>query len=185
MRSPDRELEWTALMTAAAEGDAGAYARLLGILAPVIRASALRACRRYGAATSDIEDVVQETLLAIHLKRHTWRRGDPLGPWVRAIAKYKLVDTLRKRTRRNEIDINDFADDLPAEQAESPETSGDVERLLLLLPVRDQTIIKLVSIEGHSNRDAGEKLGMNETAVRVALHRSLKRLAELLRKEAK
>ncbi len=185
MRSPDRELEWTALMTAAADGDAGAYARLLTVLAPTIRSGALRACRRYGASTSEVEDVVQEALLAIHLKRHTWRNGDPVGPWVRAIAKYKLIDSLRRRTRRKEIDIEDFADTLPAENVDDSNAAGDVERLLVLLPARDQTILRLVSIEGHSNREAGEKLGMNETAVRVALHRSLKRLAGLLRKEAK
>ncbi len=185
MRSPDPELEWTAWMTAAADGDAGAYAQLLTVLTPAIRATALQTCRRYGASTSDIEDVVQEALLAIHLKRHTWRNGDPVGPWVRAIAKYKLIDALRRRTRRKEVDIENFVEDLPAENNEESGTKGDVERLLALLPSRDQMILRLVSIEGRSNREAGEILGMNETAVRVALHRSLKRLAELLRKEAK
>jgi RNA polymerase sigma-70 factor (ECF subfamily) len=185
LRSPDAELEWTALMTAASEGDAGAYSRLLAGITPVIRSAALRTCRRYGASTSDVEDVVQETLLAIHLKRHTWRNGDPVGPWIRAIAKYKLIDSLRRRTRRQEIDIEDFVDTLRSEEGAELSSAGDVERLLVHLPARDQMILRLVSIEGHSNRDAGEKLGMNETAVRVALHRSLKRLAELLRKETK
>ena len=185
MRSPDAELEWTSLMTAAADGDAGAYSRLLAAVTPAIRSTAMRTCRRYGAPTGDVEDVVQETLLAIHLKRHTWRSGDPVGPWIRAIAKYKLIDALRRLTRRQEIDIEDFADSLPSDEGGETSSAGDVERILVLLPTRDQMILRLVSIEGHSNRDAGEKLGMNETAVRVALHRSLKRLAELLRKEAK
>lgn len=185
MRSPDAELEWTALMIAASEGDAGAYSRLLAAITPAIRSAALRTCRQYGAPTSDVEDVVQETLLAIHLKRHTWRNGDPVGPWIRAIAKYKLIDALRRRTRRREIDIEDFVDSLRSEECTELSSSGDVERLLAQLPARDQIIIRLVSIEGHSNREAGEKLGMSETAVRVALHRLLRRLAELLRKEAK
>jgi RNA polymerase sigma-70 factor (ECF subfamily) len=185
LRSPDAELEWTALMTAASDGDASAYSRLLAGITPVIRSTALRTCRRYGAPTGDVEDVVQETLLAIHLKRHTWRNGDPVGPWIRAIAKYKLIDALRKRTRRQEIDIADFVDSLRAEEEADPSSAGDVERLLVHLQARDQTIVRLVSIEGCSSRDVSEKLGMNETAVRVALHRSLKRLAELLRKETK
>jgi RNA polymerase sigma-70 factor (ECF subfamily) len=185
VRSPDAELEWTNLMTAAADGDAGAYSRLLTAITPAIRTTALRTCRRYGASTSDVEDVVQEALLAIHLKRHTWRNGDPVGPWIRAIAKYKLIDSLRRRTRRREIDIEDFAESLPSEDGGESSSAGDIERLLVHLPARDQMILRLVSIEGYSNRDAGEKLGMNEVAVRVALHRSLKRLAELLRKEAK
>lgn len=184
MRSPDAELEWTNLMTAAADGDAGAYSRLLEAITPAIRATALQTCRRYGAPTSDVEDAVQETLLAIHLKRHTWRSSDPVGPWIRAIAKYKLIDALRRRTRRHEIDIQDFVENLPSEDSGDTSSAGDVERLLVHLPARDQMILRLVSIEGFSNRDAGEKLGMNETAVRVALHRSLKRLAELLRKES-
>jgi RNA polymerase sigma-70 factor (ECF subfamily) len=183
VRSPDRELEWTALMTTAIDGDAGAYARLLAILAPVVRATALQACRRYATSTADVEDVVQETLLAIHLKRHTWRQGEPIGPWVNAIARYKLIDTLRRRTRRQEIDIDGLTNELPVENQAEPCTNGDVDKLLAKLPLREQMILRLVSLEGYSMREAGDKLEMKEGAVRVALHRALKRLAELLRME--
>jgi RNA polymerase sigma factor (sigma-70 family) len=183
VRSPDRELEWTALMSAAIDGDAGAYGRLLEILAPVIRATARQACRRYSAPMSDVEDVVQEALLAIHLKRHTWRQDEPIGPWIHAITRHKLIDALRRRTRRAEIDIDGLANELVAENAGDPCASQDLERLLAMLPIRDQMIVRLVSLEGASMREAGERMEMNEGAVRVALHRALKRLAALLRKE--
>lgn len=184
MRSPDRELEWTALMIAAIEGDSAAYRRLLEILTPVVRATALQACRRYFAPHSDVEDVVQETLLAIHLKRHTWRTDEPVGPWIHAITRHKLIDSLRRRTRRAEIDIDGLSNELVA--AETPEHSSrsDVERLLIKLLPREQSIVRLVSIEGLSMREAGERLDMNDGTVRVALHRALKKLAALLQRES-
>lgn len=183
MRSPDRELEWTALMTAATAGNAAAYARLLAILAPVVRATALQTCKRYSAPTTDVEDVVQETLLTIHLKRHTWRQDEPVGPWIHAIARSKLIDTLRRRTRRREIDIDGLTNELPAESPAEPCVSCDVDKLLATLPIREQTIMRLVSIDGHSMREVGERLRMSEGAVRVALHRALKRLADAQRKK--
>lgn len=183
MRSPDREIEWTALMNAAMDGDAGAYRRLLENITPLIRATAMRACRRFAAPLSEVEDAVQETLIAIHLKRHTWRRGEPLGPWIGAIARNKLIDALRRRTRRAEIEIDTLVQELPAPTAEDPAANQDIERILQTLPERDRRIVHAVSIEGYSMREAGQILDMNEGAVRVALHRALKRLADGLRKE--
>lgn len=184
MRSPDREVEWTALMNAAIDGDAGAYRRLLENITPVIRATAVRACRRFSAPISEVEDAVQETLIAIHLKRHTWRRGDPLGPWINAIVRNKLIDALRRRTRRAEIDIDALVQEIPSEAAEDPSACRDVERVLETLSERDRKIVRTVSIEGYSMREVGDALGMNEGAVRVALHRALKRLGASIRKEA-
>jgi RNA polymerase sigma factor (sigma-70 family) len=183
VRSPDREGEWKALMNAAIDGDAGAYRRLLEAVTPLIRATAVRACRRFSAPLSEVEDAVQETLIAIHLKRHTWRRGDPLGPWIAAIARNKLIDALRRRTRRGEIEIDEFILELPLESAGDPAVSRDVERLLATLPERDQKLVRAVSIEGRSMREAGRALDMSEGAVRVAFHRALKRLGAGLRKE--
>src|SRR5436853_548694 len=74
--------EWAGLMRAANAGDAMAYRRLLQALAPTLRSAARRRLARAGASESDAEDVVQETLLAIHLKRHTWIEADPIGPWI-------------------------------------------------------------------------------------------------------
>ena len=92
---PD-EVEWAARMHAANSGDAAAYARLLRALLPVLRSLARKAVAR-GAMEVEAEDIVQETLIAIHLKRHTWIETEPLGPWIRAIVRHKLIDALRRR----------------------------------------------------------------------------------------
>jgi DNA-directed RNA polymerase specialized sigma24 family protein len=91
---------WSRMMTAAIAGDEGAYRRLLEDIGRSVRAMARGAFARAGVGDADVEDAVQETLLAIHLKRHTWDPEQPLAPWVYAIARHKVVDALRRRGRR-------------------------------------------------------------------------------------
>jgi RNA polymerase sigma-70 factor (ECF subfamily) len=178
----DREARWLMLMSASISGDAESYRRLLEEVSPVIRAAALQACRRYSTFSPDIEDIVQEALLAIHLKRHTWRTGEAVGAWVEAIARNKLIDSLRRRNRRVEIDIDTLPAELPEETSGEIASSRDVSFLLAKLSQRDRQIIHLVSIEGRSMRETGMQLNMSEGATRVALHRALKRLAEQIRR---
>jgi RNA polymerase sigma-70 factor (ECF subfamily) len=178
----NREEEWAALMRAAIAGDAAAYRRLLDQLSYSLRAATRRGFAQFGAAMNDVEDVVQETLLAIHLKRHTWDASQPLGPWVRAIARHKLIDALRRRGRRIEIPIEAVIDFLPAEEARSDLDLQDAQRLIGELNGRQQTIVRSISVEGKSIRDVAANLGMNEGAVRVALHRGLKALAAMHRR---
>jgi RNA polymerase sigma-70 factor (ECF subfamily) len=181
-RKSDREARWLMLMNASISGDAESYRRLLEEVSPVIRAAALQACRRYSTFSSDIEDIVQEALLAVHLKRHTWRTGEAVGAWVEAIARNKLIDSLRRRNRRAEIDIDTLPAEIPEEASGEITNSRDVSLLLAKLSQRDQQIIHLVSIEGRSMREASTQLNMSEGATRVALHRALKRLAEQIRR---
>jgi RNA polymerase sigma-70 factor, ECF subfamily len=178
----NREEEWAALMRAAIAGDAAAYRRLLDQLSHSLRAATRRGFAQFGAAMNDVEDVVQETLLAIHLKRHTWDPSQPLGPWVRAIARHKLIDALRRRGRRIEIPIEAVIDFLPAEEPRNDLDRQDAQRLIGELIGRQQTIVRSISVEGKSIRDVAENLGMNEGAVRVALHRGLKALAAIHRR---
>lgn len=183
MAQLNREEEWAALMRAAIGGDAAAYRRLLDQLSHSLRAATRRGFAQYGAAMNDVEDVVQETLLAIHLKRHTWDQSQPLGPWVRAIARHKLIDALRRRGRRIEVPIEAVLDFLAAaEEQRSDLDRQDAERLINELNGRQQTIVRSISVEGKSIRNVAESLGMNEGAVRVALHRGLKALAAIHRK---
>lgn len=169
-------------MRAAIGGDAAAYRGLLESLTRSLRTATRRGFAQFGAGMNDVEDVVQETLLAIHLKRHTWDPSQPLGPWVRAIARHKLIDSLRRRGRRVEVPIDAVLDFLPAEEQRSDLDRQDAERLINALNGRQQTIVRSISVEGKSIRDVAETLGMNEGAVRVALHRGLKALAALHRK---
>lgn len=177
----DRELRWADLMRAANRDDRASYHRLLHELAPVLRGVVNRGFARYGLGPEDVEDVVQETMLALHLKRHTWDERRPFFPWVQAIAQNKLVDNLRRRGHRAQIPIDDVSETL-ATDAPSAEMNGvDAERMIAKLKGRQRDIVVAISIEGASARQVGARLGMTEGAVRVALHRALKSLAKAFR----
>jgi RNA polymerase sigma-70 factor, ECF subfamily len=184
--NPNRRPDWDALMPAAVSGDTKSYEVLLGSLSGALRAVTRRGFARFGAEPNEIEDVVQETLLAIHLKRHTWRVGAPVTPWVMAIARHKLIDALRRRGRRVHIPLESVMDVL---ESEAPETQPDRQtdlhdalRLLDQLKPRQAEIVRSISIDGYSIRDVARRLDMSEAGVRVALHRALKTMAMIYRK---
>jgi RNA polymerase sigma-70 factor (ECF subfamily) len=168
-------------MRAAIRGDARSYHRLLQELAPVLRGLARRGLARHGLGGEDVEDVVQETLLALHLKRGTWDEAQAFSPWLYAIARNKLIDNLRRRGRRVHLQIDGLAE-LLADDARPPELNGaDAERLIGRLKAREREIVVAISIGGASAREVAQRLGMTEGAVRVALHRALRALARALR----
>jgi RNA polymerase sigma-70 factor (ECF subfamily) len=167
----------TALMRAANRSDGVAYRTVLDALAVRLRAFACRGLSRAGRGIDEAEDIVQETLLAIHLKRHTWDEGQPLEPWVYAIARHKLVDHLRRKGFRDHVDIDDYAEILSATDGVEPERAMACADLMDGLSPRQRDIIEGVAIQGHSAREVGERMGMSEGAVRVAFHRALKALA--------
>lgn len=173
----DREADWTGLMRAALGGDDQAYRRLLRSLATALRASVGSFAFRTGLAAGDVEDVVQETLLAIHLKRATWRDGEPVGAWARAIARNKAVDALRRRGRHMHVAVDAFAETLAAPEPESHASARDIERCLAALPEGQRAAVRAISLEQMSLAEAARKLAITEGALRVALHRGLKSLA--------
>ena len=173
----ERDIDWGVLMRAANGGDTAAYNRLLTNLAPAIRAVARRGLGRAGFAVEEAEDVVQETLLAIHLKRHTWDASLPLGPWVRAIARNKLIDAMRRRGRRDHVPIDDVIDTLASDAAEPTPIPGRLDEHLQSLPDRQQSVVRAISLDGASIRETATRLNMSEGAVRVALHRGLAALS--------
>ncbi len=174
--------DWTAWMRQALDGDQAAYRRLLSAVADRLRVQMRGRLARWGATDVEPEDVVQETLLAIHLKRHTWDRVERFEPWLAAVARNKLIDALRRRGRRVELPIEDFAESLADEGGGDQADALDVSRLLAQLPDRQQQIVQLVSVEGQDVRTVALRLQMSEVNVRVSLHRSLKALAALYRK---
>lgn len=179
------ERDWAAWMTAAMAGDTAAYRRFLVAVTPYLRAVARHRCRIAGVSEGDAEDVVQEVLLAIHLKRGTWDASRPIGPWLAAIVRNKVIDTLRRRGRHVTVPIDDVIDTLRAPNG-APDAGGggEIDGLLAGLKVRQRDIVKAISIEGVSVRETAGRLGMTEGAVRVALHRALKTLATLYRNAA-
>jgi DNA-directed RNA polymerase specialized sigma24 family protein len=106
----------------------------------------------------DPEDVVQETLLAIHMKRHTWRQDEPVGPWVHAIARYKIVDAFRRRGRVVTVDIEDFSESLAGEEAPVMH-ERDIERALQCLTDGQRQVVSAISLEGRSIIGNGRKAG--------------------------
>ncbi|MGA8170555.1 MAG: sigma-70 family RNA polymerase sigma factor [Methylocystis sp.] len=183
MASDGIEDEWAASMRAAIGGDAAAYRGFLASLAPVLRASIRGKCIRLGLDGGEAEDIVQETLLAIHLKRQTWDVDRPIGPWIMTIARNKLIDARRRRGSRVTLPVDEFADILAAEGGDAATDRGDLDRLLGKLGEREQSLVRSLSIEGCSVRETAERLDMSEGAVRVALHRAIKALAALYRGE--
>lgn len=179
----NRESEWAMLMRAAVAGDAGAYGRLLAALVPMLRAVARRDLVRAGQSPDEAEDIVQDVLLAIHLKRHTWDPAEPVAPWVFAITRNKTIDALRRKGRRVHIPLDDVTAQLAAEPAEETLPARDVERHIAGLPERQRDVVRAVAVEQASVRETAHKLTMSEGAVRVALHRGLAALAARMRKE--
>ena len=176
-----REREWAALLRAANAGEAAAYERLLRELAPALRALARVAVARAGGVV-DAEDIVQETLIALHLKRHTWIETEPLGPWIRAIARHKLIDALRRRGRHAHVPLEDVLDTLPAEDAAPAYPRRDLARHIGRLPPRQRDVMQAIALDGHSIRETAGRLAMTEGAVRVALHRAVAALAAIMQK---
>ena len=169
-------------MRTAMAGDANAYRKFLISAAPCVRSVARSRCRSLGAPQDDVEDVVQEVLLAIHLKRGTWDQTRPIGPWLAAITRNKFIDVLRKRGRHIDIPIEDVADSLPATVAAPPELSTrDIDQLLGRLKTQQREIVRSISLNGDGIRDTAQRLKMTEGAVRVALHRGLKLLGAFYR----
>jgi RNA polymerase sigma-70 factor (ECF subfamily) len=176
--------KWAEMMRAAIAGDASVYRRLLEEIGRSVRATARGAFARARVGDADVEDVVQETLLAIHLKRDTWDGGLRLAPWVAAIARHKIIDAMRRRGARRFQPIEDFESILATPEIEDPHARSDAERLIAHLQPRQRDIVRSISLEGQSIAATATRLSMTEGAVRVALHRSLKMLAAAWRKAA-
>jgi RNA polymerase sigma-70 factor, ECF subfamily len=180
-RVREREDEWTGLMRSAMSGDDAAYHRLLRAVTPVLRAAARRGLARAGQPVDQSEDIVQDILLAVHLKRHTWDANAPFAPWLFAIARNKLIDALRRRGRRIFVNIDDFAETLPSEPAAETAPASEVAAQLQSLPERQREVLQSIAVECASIKDTAAKFAMSEGAVRVALHRGLARLTAKLR----
>jgi RNA polymerase sigma factor (sigma-70 family) len=178
-----REEEWAGWMRSAIEGDAQAYHRFLSAVTPHLRAMARRRCDQFGAPASEAEDVVQEVLLAVHLKRGTWDPARPIGPWLSTIVRNKLIDSLRRRGRHIDVPIDDVMATLEAEEQAGNLDRLDAEHMLERLKDPQRDIVRSISIEGAGIRETAERLKMTEGAVRVSLHRALKSLAALYRSE--
>ncbi len=177
---PLHEAELRALMIAGLGGDATAHKMLLKQLSGHLRAYFKARLARMGLGPTEAEDLVQETLIAIHTRRHTYDPSRLFTPWVYAIARYKLVDHLRG----TKAPISD----LPLEEVEeitahnddiAIESDLDLHKLMKQLPAKMRQAIQLVKLDELSVSEAAKRSGMSESAVKMSVHRGLKALAAL------
>ena len=169
--------EWGSLMAAAQAGNGGAYRRLLAELRVWLS--------RYYASRlplAQVDDAVQEALIAIHEKRHIYDPTRPFRPWLAAIARYKWVDRLRSMARQR-------TEELPADTAvgdhESAVTSAALlGQLMSTLKPAQAEAIRLVKIEGYSVEEASKRTGQSGSLIKVNIHRGLARLAALIQRQS-
>src|SRR6516225_1437128 len=129
------EAELRSLMRAGLQGDAGAYRVLLSRLSANLRAYYKGRLARIGRGATEAEDLMQEALMAIHTRRHTYDPAEPLTPWVYAIARYKLIDHLRRtNAARADVPIDDAAEVTARDDHVGTESAYDLTRLLARLP---------------------------------------------------
>lgn len=170
------ELRLHALFLQGLDGDQQAYRRFLQATAAHLRAF-LR--RRLSSWPDEVEDLVQESLLAIHNQRLSYDTAVPLTAWMHAIARYKLIDWFRRHARQGSL--HDPLDEADGLFASAEEDAGDARRdvltLLATLPDKQREAIIYTKLDGLSVREAAAALQMSEAAVKVAVHRGLKSLA--------
>ena len=176
------EQELRTLMMKALDGDENSYRCFLQQITTPLRAY-LR--RRLQSAPDEVEDLLQETLLAIHFQRHTYRRSEPLTPWLYAIARYKLIDYLRRRSRYDAL--NDPFDDelewLSVSNVDAVESRRDLGKMLDALPSHQRLSIQHTKLEGMSIAEAATMTGMSVAAIKVNVHRGMKALEKMWKEQ--
>ena len=162
-------------MVAAQSGHGGAYRRLLNEISEWL----VRYFKRR-LPSGDIDDAVQEKLLAVHRRRHTYDPQYPLGPWLAAIAKHKWIDQLRSMGRHP---TEELPEELSVGDHETSVISASVLASLLeeLRPAQAQAIL-LVKVQGYSIEDASGQTGLSPSAIKMNIHRGLARLTAFIEK---
>jgi RNA polymerase sigma-70 factor (ECF subfamily) len=180
---PDRP--WSALMTAAQDGDSTAYARLLREILPYLRALV----RRLGQHPNEVEDVVQDILLTIHRVRHTYDPALPFTPWIATIARRRAIDQ-RRRTGRvgawetaDSDTIETFVDVYANRRAEVRELRQWLAQVLGELPPKQREALELVKFRELSVAEAAAASGQSPGAIKVNTHRALRTLRRLWDRE--
>lgn len=171
------------LMLLAQSGDSKAYSKLLhqceSLLEKLLRPRLLN--------YADLSDVVQDVLISLHKSRHTYQEGRPFKPWLFAIANYRLKDHFRKYYKQLNLE-KVFLDELVRQEKEPnvTNTSENYEELLEAierLPEKQNKLVTLAKIEGYTSREIAKQMEMSESAVKVSIHRSLKKIQDLFQKD--
>lgn len=175
-----RESRLRELFVRGLSGDNASYEVFLKELSAHLRAFVRK---RLYSLPDEVEDLVQESLLAVHNQRHTYDPDLPVSVWVQAIARYKIVDLLRRRAAHDVLSdpLDDDAEVLSFSDSAAAEARRDLHKLLADLPDRHRLPIVYTRLDGLSVKDAAKAAGMSESAVKVGVHRGLLALAKKIR----
>ena len=172
-KSLTRGQNWARMMTLAQAGDAAVYERLLREIASYVKSLVKRKLRDF----SQVDDLCQDILLAIHKARHTYDSTRPFMPWLHAIVRFRLTDQLRKIYRGKRFEELDLDSDYHETYSEGP-AKEDIDASLLdalhHLPEKQRHVVQLLKLEGFSVKEAALETGMSESALKVSAHRAYK-----------
>jgi RNA polymerase sigma-70 factor (ECF subfamily) len=182
-----REDQWAEAMRAERRGDAVAYERLLKEIAVMLRRLIRSRLAKAGLSVEETEDVVQEILIGLHGKRHTWDDTRPFMPWLYTITRYKFIDTARclsrEAARRVNITMEEMAEIFEAPSEDPDRTMLDIDRHLADLPQGQRQVVRALALDGATVRATAEQLHTSEGSVRVLYHRALRRLMAKARRD--
>lgn len=182
MLTQNSEERLSSLLQRSFAGDEVAYREFLKLLSEVLRAYLRRQLDRLGKAEHDAEDLVQEALLAIHARLHTYEREVPVTAWARAIARYKLIDFLRKSANgARDLSLEDIEETAVADGT-AVDGALSLAKLVAVLPEKLRRSLELVRLNGFSVKEAAVATGMSEAAIKVNVHRGAKAIARELKK---
>ncbi len=168
-------------MLAGLDGDAAAYRALLEAMRHRLTAYFHR---RLGHGSAEIDDLVQDTLIAIHTRRGTFDRTQLFTAWTYAIARHKMIDHFRRSGRAIKVPLDDAGNLFAEDEGHSVHARYDIQKALEALPEATRSLIRDIKLRDLSHAEAAQARGMSETAVKVAVHRGLKKMSAFLRSES-
>lgn len=182
-----REDLWAEAMRAERRGDGVAYERLLKEIAFVLRRLVRARLAKGRLSVHEAEDVVQEVLIGLHAKRHTWDETRPFLPWLYTITRYKFIDAARRLRReesyRVEITLDELSEVFEAPSPDIDRSMLDLDRHLAILPQGQEKVVRALALDGATVRATAERLQTSEGSVRVLYHRALRRLTARARSD--
>lgn len=173
VKSEDKYAEITALFRTGLSGDQAAYGKFLTTISPMLRRMISK-----NIAIADVEDVLQEVLISIHKARHTYDGQRPIMPWLSSIANFRITDHLRKhysQMRHKTLDIADY-ENILLDVTEEVSANESIDELFEEVSEKHKKILTMMHVDGYTAKEVGKRMGMNESAVKVAAHRAIKKI---------
>ena len=164
------------------------YAEFLSLSGKIIRSNLRKTIPASHSHSRDLlEDLVQDVLLALHQKRHTFRTDFPILPWLFAIARHRWIDIARMLSVRpdllnwEESDFTALPDTGASEQVERYEAVFEAKEkvadMLEALSPKQRELIRMAKLEELPLAEVAVRLGMSLSAVKVGVHRAMGKLA--------